>query len=67
MTSFGEDVRAVIEALDLGEVVLVGHSMGGAVVLEAAQQLAGRILGILGVDTLVYDSTYSATTPGTDR
>jgi hypothetical protein len=27
--AFGEDVRAVVEALDLRRVVLVGHSMGG--------------------------------------
>jgi pimeloyl-ACP methyl ester carboxylesterase len=48
---FGEDVAAVVEALDLDRVVLVGHSMGGPVALEAAKRLGDRVLGIVGVDT----------------
>src|SRR4029450_134409 len=36
MVAFGEDVCAVVEALDLRRAVLVGHSLGGPVVLEAA-------------------------------
>jgi pimeloyl-ACP methyl ester carboxylesterase len=46
------DVRTVVEALGLERVVLVGHSLGGPVVLEAARLLPGRVAGIVPVDTL---------------
>jgi pimeloyl-ACP methyl ester carboxylesterase len=49
--AFGEDVRAVVEALGLRKVVLVGHSMGGPVILEAARLLPGRVVGLVPVDT----------------
>jgi pimeloyl-ACP methyl ester carboxylesterase len=32
-------------------VVLIGHSMGGPVALEAARRLKDRLVGIVGVDT----------------
>ncbi len=51
MANFGADVAAVVEALALERVVLVGHSMGGPVVLEAARRLGPRVVGIVGVDT----------------
>lgn len=51
MQAFGEDVSAVVTALDLRNVVLVGHSMGGKVIVEAARQLGERVTGIVGVDT----------------
>jgi pimeloyl-ACP methyl ester carboxylesterase len=53
MPAFGEDVRAVVDALDLSRVVLIGHSMGGPVVLEAARRLPGRVAGLVLVDTLL--------------
>jgi acetyl esterase/lipase len=46
------DVEAVVKALDLERVVLVGHSMGGHVALFAAARMPGRVIGIIGVDTL---------------
>jgi pimeloyl-ACP methyl ester carboxylesterase len=49
--AFGEDVRAVVESLGLRKVVLVGHSMGGPVILEAARLLPGRVVGLVPVDT----------------
>lgn len=52
LSAFGEDVKAVIEGLGLERVVLIGHSMGGAVALDAARLLPDRVLGIVGVDTL---------------
>lgn len=52
MTAFGQDVTAVAEALDLRNIVLVGHSMGGPVVLEAARLLQDRVIGVVGADTL---------------
>jgi len=53
ITAFGEDVVAVIEKLDLRKVVLIGHSMGGPVILEAARRIQGRVIGLVGVDTFV--------------
>lgn len=50
--AFGEDVRAVVERLDLPRVVLVGHSLGGPVALEAARLMPQRVAGVIGVDTL---------------
>jgi pimeloyl-ACP methyl ester carboxylesterase len=51
METFGEDVVAVVEELDLDEVVLIGHSMGGAVILEAARRMPGCVIGLVGADT----------------
>lgn len=52
VAAFGADVQAVVEQLDLKQVVLVGHSMGGPVALYAAPRLADRVIGVVGVDTL---------------
>lgn len=46
------DVQAVVEALDLDRVILIGHSMGGPVSLEAARLMPGRVNGVVAVDTL---------------
>lgn len=50
--ALAEDVRAVVEKAGPTRVVLVGHSMGGAVALEAASLLGGRVAAVVGVDTL---------------
>lgn len=53
MAAFGADVAAVVEALkDHPKVVLVGHSMGGPVVVEAARRIGPRVVGVIGLDTL---------------
>jgi pimeloyl-ACP methyl ester carboxylesterase len=49
---FGRDVAGLLEELDLADVILVGHSMGGPVALKAAALSAGRVDGIVAVDTL---------------
>jgi pimeloyl-ACP methyl ester carboxylesterase len=46
------DVQAVADELKLKRIILVGHSMGGPVVLEAARLLHGRVIGVVAVDTL---------------
>jgi pimeloyl-ACP methyl ester carboxylesterase len=61
MPAFGEDVVAVVDRLGLQHVVLVGHSMGGDVIVEAAVRLADRVAGIVWVD--VYTSLDEAITP----
>jgi pimeloyl-ACP methyl ester carboxylesterase len=52
LMAFGADVEAVVEALDLDPVILIGHSMGGPVVLEAARLMPDRVIGVIGADTL---------------
>jgi pimeloyl-ACP methyl ester carboxylesterase len=51
MKAFGLDVAAVVEKLGLEEIVLVGHSMGGLVVVEAALLLGDRVKIVVGADT----------------
>jgi pimeloyl-ACP methyl ester carboxylesterase len=50
--AFGQDVKAVADALALKKMVLIGSSMGGPVSLEAARLMPGRVVGIVPVDTL---------------
>ena len=51
MDSFGNDVSTVVEHLDLEEVVLIGHSMGGPIIVKAAKNLGLKTRLIIGVDT----------------
>jgi pimeloyl-ACP methyl ester carboxylesterase len=53
IAAFGDDVKAVVEAVGATDVVLVGHSMGGPVVLEAARRMPDRVRGIVLVDTIL--------------
>lgn len=50
MSAFGADVRAVVEKAGLGKVVLVGHSMGGPVVVEAARLMPEQTAAVIPVD-----------------
>ena len=52
MAAFGDDVAAVVRGLGLERVILVGHSMGGYAMIEAARRLPGRVAGMIAVDTL---------------
>jgi len=61
MPAFGADVAAVVDDAGLEDVVLVGHSMGGDVILEAALLLEGRVRGLVWVDT--YRSLGEPATP----
>lgn len=49
MEDYGKDVNAVIEELNLTNVILVGHSMGGDVILEAAMDNP-TVIALIGVD-----------------
>ncbi len=51
MELFGEDVAAVVNELGLKKIILIGHSMGGAVVIEAARILKDKVIGLVGADT----------------
>jgi pimeloyl-ACP methyl ester carboxylesterase len=50
--SLAADVEAVVKALGLKRVILVGHSMGGPVSLLAAKRLPDTVVAVIGVDTL---------------
>lgn len=50
MAGFGQDVAAAV-AGDF-PVILIGHSMGAPVMLEAARRLGDRVLGMVAVDSL---------------
>jgi len=52
MRAFGEDVQSVAEATLSTSVILIGHSMGGLVIAEAARLMPDRVLGLIGIDTL---------------
>ena len=47
--AYADDVRAVIDQLHLANVILVGHSMAGNVILEAALD-NDKVLALVGVD-----------------
>lgn len=51
MGAFGGDVAAVADKLGLKRMVLIGHSMGGPVSVEAEKRLGARVIGVVGVDT----------------
>jgi pimeloyl-ACP methyl ester carboxylesterase len=48
--AFGDDVAAVVEKLGFDDIVLIGHSMGGDVTVEAALDLHERVRGLVWVD-----------------
>lgn len=47
---FSNDVMAVIDSLNLNKVILVGHSMGGDIILDVAYKIPDRIVGFIGID-----------------
>lgn len=48
--TYGADVAELLRALDLSKTVLVGHSLGCRVVLQAALDAPGRVAGIVLVE-----------------
>ncbi len=55
VASFALDVAACVNELNVAEVILVGHSMGGAVALEAARLLGTKTAGVVLIDTFAID------------
>ncbi len=69
ISAFGQDVVSVIEDVGAKQVILVGHSMGGPVAIEAAKILENKtstnnspVIGIVGVDTFYTSFQYPKTT-----
>jgi len=52
MMGYGADVQAVVEHFGLTDVIVIGHSMGGPIGLEAARLMPDRVIGVVGVDAL---------------
>jgi pimeloyl-ACP methyl ester carboxylesterase len=52
MGNYGEDVATVVRQLPNRQIVLVGHSMGADVALEASRRIGDRVIGIIAVDSL---------------
>lgn len=52
MISFARDVKAVVEKININQAILIGHSMGGGVMAEAARLMPKKVIAIIGVDTL---------------
>ncbi len=50
--NYGEDVATVVRQLRNRQIILVGHSMGGDVALEASRRIGDRVIGIIAVDSL---------------
>ncbi|THB72615.1 MAG: alpha/beta hydrolase [Gammaproteobacteria bacterium] len=51
ISSFANDLKAVIEKEQIGKAILIGHSMGGGVIASAARIMPKRVIGIIGIDT----------------
>ena len=50
VNAFGKDVSAVIQQLKLKNVILVGHSMAGDIIVQAAINTPEQVIGLVGVD-----------------
>jgi pimeloyl-ACP methyl ester carboxylesterase len=49
-TAFSQDIDSVISQLDLKNVILIGHSMAGDIVLQSAVDNPAKIIGLVGID-----------------
>lgn len=50
VADFARDVNSLMGALALKHVILVGHSMSGAIALETALTDTGRVIAVVGID-----------------
>ena len=57
-----DDLEAVLDALDIHAVVLVGCSMGGGLAVDFALAHPGRVIGLVLVGTSITGAPWSATT-----
>jgi pimeloyl-ACP methyl ester carboxylesterase len=60
VSSLAQDVVAVANDLKLRKMILIGHSLGGRVCLEAAPLMKGRVLGVILVD-IMHDASQRET------
>lgn len=50
--NYTEDVKKVIDELRLKNVILIGHSMSGDIILQAGNRYPEKLIGIVGIDNL---------------
>jgi pimeloyl-ACP methyl ester carboxylesterase len=62
MAQFGTAIADVVRRRRWDNVVLIGHSLGGAVAIEAAIALGSTALQVICLDALVYESFYAKQT-----
>jgi pimeloyl-ACP methyl ester carboxylesterase len=48
--AFGKDVTGVIKQLGLKNVILIGHSMAGDIIVQATNNAPKEVIGLVGVD-----------------
>ncbi len=51
---YAKDVSAFIDNLDLEDVILIGHSMSGEIILQTALNNNPRIIGLVGIDNFKF-------------
>ena len=54
MVSFAEDVKAVIDKERIDRAILIGHSMGGRVIAEAAGVYTGITVPVISINTTLW-------------
>jgi sigma-B regulation protein RsbQ len=47
---YGNDIAAIINQLELNDVILIGHSIGGDIMLAANAESNKNIIGLIGID-----------------
>lgn len=60
LAASGKAIARWLDAQEIAPCILVGHSMGGPIALEAARHLGPRCRGVIGVDTFTDASFYAA-------
>lgn len=50
IAAYSQDIQALIDQLKLDQVVLIGHSMGGDIILETALNRTEQVIALVGVD-----------------
>lgn len=49
---YADDIKAVIDQLKLKNVILIGHSMSGDIVLNVGNKYPSAVIGLVGIDNL---------------
>lgn len=63
MAVLGQGIATGLAAADLRGTLVLGHSMGGPLMIEAALAAPDRVAGLLGLDTLADRIFYGGTAP----
>jgi pimeloyl-ACP methyl ester carboxylesterase len=59
MRTFIQDIANLIESEELGDVILVGHSVGGVPITGVADRIAGRLRHLVYLDALIVQNGQS--------